>query len=140
MVRRDRSLRGTGKRPHGGDMQLYPLWKGAALPRRALVDVGRTASSRPATAARGRVGERRQRLAFWIEMRCEGRTRNSACPSSRDAGPIMDLFDDSLRSAQTGIRELVEEAKALGWRRTREGWTCPACQALMATGKKDEAA
>jgi len=73
-------------------------------------------------------------------MRCEGRMRNSACPSSRDAGPIMDLFDDSLRSAEAGIRELAAEAKALGWRRTGEGWTCPACQALMATRKKDEAA
>ena len=79
-------------------------------------------------------------MAFWIEMRCEGRTRNSACPSSRDAGPIMDLFDDSLGSAQAGLRELAAEARGLGWRRTREGWTCPACQDLMAAAKKDEAA
>lgn len=79
-------------------------------------------------------------MAFWIEMRCEGRMRNSACPSSRDAGPIMDLFVDSLRSAQAGLRELAAEARGLGWRRTREGWTCPACRALMATGTKDEAA
>jgi hypothetical protein len=76
-------------------------------------------------------------MAFWIELRCEGRTRNSACPSSRDAGPIMDLFEDSQRGAQDGLRELVAEAKGMGWIRSREGWTCPACREFMAAGRKD---
>lgn len=66
-------------------------------------------------------------MAFWIELRCEGRTRNDKCESSRDAGPIMDLFEDSQQSAQQGLRDLVAEAKKSGWKRTGGGWNCPAC-------------
>ena len=71
-------------------------------------------------------------MGIWIEFRCElrvvsaGETEGKRCWSQDNTGP-MGLSSDDQKSVLWNLRELGREAKAAGWRRTKEGWICPYC-------------
>ncbi len=80
-------------------------------------------------------------MPVWMELRCDARSTPDAerregdqrCWSHRNAGP-MDLAADDQRSVLSVTRDLFAAAKAGGWKRTRDGWICPAC--VAATGRR----
>lgn len=66
-------------------------------------------------------------MATWIEFRCEMRSRTTTdCWSHSNSGP-MGLACDDLASIKALLADLRREAIGTGWRRTKDGWVCPAC-------------
>ena len=76
-------------------------------------------------------------MSIWVEFRCERRLSapanvsptgvvGSRCWSHDNRGPMYMAADDQ-RSVLALLRELAREARAMGWKRTREGWVCPHC-------------
>lgn len=68
-------------------------------------------------------------MSVWMELRCERRTRaGTGCWSNVNAGP-MEMAADDQRSVIAVTRLLFAEARAGGWKRTKDGWVCPNCAA-----------
>lgn len=69
-------------------------------------------------------------MAIWMEIRCEkrgdGRTDKTRCWSDDNSGPTGMAADDQ-RSVVDVLREMQIEARRANWKRTRDGWVCPAC-------------
>lgn len=73
-------------------------------------------------------------MAFWMELHCDLRregylpgTFNERCLTLSNSHPGV-LVDSHAAGVRTGQRLLAQEAKARGWKRTRQGWACPGCQ------------
>ena len=66
-------------------------------------------------------------MAFWIELTCDVRKPNvhTRCYSWENNN-VCNVFSnaDFWRSR----KQLSDEARKAGWRKTRAGWICPACQ------------
>ncbi|MEM8519477.1 hypothetical protein [Janthinobacterium sp. CAN_S7] len=84
-------------------------------------------------------------MAIWMEVRCEtrgdGRSGETRCWSDDNSGPAGMAADDQ-RSVLEVLREMQIEARRAGWKRTRDGWMCPACikHAAMSDNKSPAAA
>ncbi|MNJ50795.1 hypothetical protein D3C77_460820 [compost metagenome] len=74
-------------------------------------------------------------MGIWIEYRCENRTEESSgdslpemerCWSHDNRGP-MEMASDNRAGVVAVLKALDEEARHLGWKKTREGWICPFC-------------
>lgn len=76
-------------------------------------------------------------MAAWLELRCENRGTASAdgppgkrCWSDDNSGP-MDMAADTRDSLLETLRGIEQDARDLGWKKTRAGWVCPHCVASM---------
>lgn len=70
-------------------------------------------------------------MATWMEIRCERRGSGKPhgperCLSDDNAGP-MEMADDTRESVLTVLKLINDQARESGWKKTREGWVCPAC-------------
>lgn len=74
-------------------------------------------------------------MATWIEIRCERRGGGKlyfiqgnyvTCRSDTNDGP-MEMAEDNQKSVLAVLRVLDAEAKASGWKKTKDGWVCPLC-------------
>ena len=80
-------------------------------------------------------------MAFWIEIRCEGRhleldqhgnkvrEENEECASFLGADTGI-LIHESIQDVLLGKQLLEKIARDSGYKRTRKGWHCPSCVAL----------
>lgn len=80
-------------------------------------------------------------MAFWIEIRCEGRHaelnedgniirgENEDCASLTNSD-IGVLVFETTHYVLVGKSQLEESAIKCGYKRTRRGWFCPSCFAL----------
>lgn len=80
-------------------------------------------------------------MGIWIEYRCENRTNDSSgeslremhrCWSHDNRGP-MDMAEDNRARVAEVLTALDDEARSLGWKKTREGWICPFCVNALKT-------
>ena len=69
-------------------------------------------------------------MSIWIEFRCSKRAETDACLSRRNAGPA-ELVHDPQRDVIAAFKDLAKEARATGWKKTADGWTCPHCAATV---------
>lgn len=72
-------------------------------------------------------------MSTWLELRCERRVgADSALRGSRrcwshdNAGPA-GMAHDNAKSVARVFASIGRGATKAGWKRTREGWVCPAC-------------
>jgi hypothetical protein len=72
-------------------------------------------------------------MATWLELRCENRSTKSAdgpegrrCWSDDNIGP-MEMASDNRESLLETVRQIEQDARAMGWKKTRDGWVCPYC-------------
>lgn len=72
-------------------------------------------------------------MGTWIELRCE--KRGDDCYSAVNNGP-MDMAGDTIASVLDTLSILAKEARAAGWKKTREGWICPACAGQLSPSTK----
>lgn len=76
-------------------------------------------------------------MGIWIELRCDAREQPTGyapkerCFSAVNDGPS-GMVDHRVASALSLLRRLEKDAKALGWKKTREGWVCPHCASVRA--------
>lgn len=74
-------------------------------------------------------------MGTWIELRCEkhgpatGFGLDDRCYSDTNHGP-MGMAADTRKSVADTLKDLEQEARRGGWKRTRFGWVCPHCAAL----------
>lgn len=69
-------------------------------------------------------------MAIWIELRCEDRGGdNPDCDSDSNNDPG-GLANDNQQSALYILGRVAKEAKACGWKKTKDGWICPKCAAI----------
>lgn len=76
-------------------------------------------------------------MGTWIELRCENRGTKTAegpegrrCWSDDNSGPMGMAIDNRSSLIET-MQQLEEDARDLGWKKTREGWVCPYCAAQL---------
>lgn len=66
-------------------------------------------------------------MPIWIEIRCSVfNLQGLRCWSADNNGP-MQASGEGKMSIRSTLVNLNTEAKRTGWRRTRDGWVCPAC-------------
>ncbi|MDX6915676.1 hypothetical protein R9X49_11215 [Pectobacterium carotovorum] len=77
-------------------------------------------------------------MSFFIEMRCEKRGEGRSpyggnrCLSDDNNGPFV-MADDSKKSVNDVMSDLLSDAVGSGWKRIRGvGWVCPNCLKHMA--------
>ncbi len=88
-------------------------------------------------------------MGYWIELRCENRTKESAigspdlypnhrCWSHTNDGPMQEA-SSTQASVLSAYRDLEKDALKLGWKKNRSGWICPFCRTALANqGKGDK--
>lgn len=77
-------------------------------------------------------------MAVWMELRCERRgVSDTDCWSNQNSGPMLMSGEDTQVSVARAARELFADAAAGKWKRTREGWICPACATAPALSVKE---
>lgn len=73
-------------------------------------------------------------MATWIELRCENRGTSTEdgerCWSDDNSGP-MGMAGDTRESLLETVRDLEKDARDFGWQKTREGWLCTHCVAIV---------
>ena len=83
-------------------------------------------------------------MGLWIELHCDVRnmeehepTGELRCWTHVNANEGV-LVGNTGGDARWALRDLAARAKALGWKRTREGWQCPACVRVLAERKAQQ--
>ena len=81
---------------------------------------------------------------IWMELRCAGLIV-PGCWSAENAGPMRAAFPDNLVGVRSTYKDLIKDAKDLGWERIKDGdgdleWHCPNCVKLrrQAQGANNE--
>ena len=72
-------------------------------------------------------------MGIWLEFRCENRSNPSAsgnlsdrCQSHDNSGPT-EMAYETREGVLDALRCLGDEARHVGWKRTRYGWICAFC-------------
>jgi hypothetical protein len=79
---------------------------------------------------------------IWMEFRCENRTNperpqerfGPRCWSDTNYGPMDGTAVDTQADVLATLKGLCADAVKSGWRRRKDGWTCPDCMRTMPTG------
>ena len=76
-------------------------------------------------------------MSVWLELHCDalrdGSTIYGECSCYAKSGSSPGIMWSS-KGVSYGVAELMRQARAKGYRFTREtGWVCPACQVVSAT-------
>lgn len=78
---------------------------------------------------------------IWMEFRCENRTNpdrpqaqfGPRCWSDTNTGPMDGTGADTQADVLATYRDLCNDAIKAGWKRRKDGWTCPDCVKALAT-------